>query len=270
MKKQQLKLVETIDTDDPLTVADDAIVRVGLAVPYVIARLDERHIPHILALQAEDKHKALVHRSGEWFQQHLAAGHQIFGVFQSDKDSVLARSQSLEKPAPNLAALRGMIRVSHFDVDAEPFLTQNFNVQAGLIPNAEKIKMSFVGGLMVGNDMRGGNLSSALIEHCIADAKRVGSKFENARVLVGNHCSLDKFLKRDFLVTAVGQSPDDKSRSVYFVNNPFRNEFSFDRNDTVLAKDQKIQDYLNLGYVGTAIDKHRGLITMTKIQANEL
>jgi hypothetical protein len=269
MKQQQLKLVAATKNNEPLTVADDAIVQIGLAVPYVIARLDERHIPNILDLQAEDKSGNLLPRTAQDYRNHFAQGHQVLGLFQSDNDSVMARVKAAGKPHPILSSLRGMIMISHHGISASSFISQNFNEKSGLLLQ-ETVKRSLIGGLCIGDGMKGFNLADSLLGHCVSESEKKGSDFTHARVRVGNYCSLDKFLKKDFLITAVGKSPDDASRTVYFVNRSLRNEFNLDLDDTVLANDQKIPDYLNLGYVGTAVDKHRGLLTMTKIQANEL
>lgn len=267
--KQQLKLVAATKGNESLTVADDAIVQVGLAVPYVIARLDERHIPNILALQAEDTKNNLIHRTTAQYQEHFEARHQVLGIFQSDNDSVMARVSAAGKPLPTLSALRGMVMISHHNVSASPFMSQNFNEKSGAALQGD-IQRSLIGGLFIGNGMNGLNLADALLGHCVSESSKKGSDFSHARVKVGNYCALDKFLKQKFMVTAIGQSPDDPTRTVYFVNRSLRNEFNLDRDDTVLAGDQKIQDYLNLGYVCTAVDKHRGILTMTRIQANEL
>lgn len=216
--------------------------------PYVMALLDQNHLPQITGLfnaLSTRERSELSHKKRSDFERHFAAGHLMVGAV--GESGLMAQSLLvLPTPAYPETGIYGM-----------PF-------------SAPPQEIAVVSNMMVRPDCRGNALQGELISACMSLAVDRGRTHMISDVYTDNQASWKTFLKKGFSIHSMDANPAISSRAVYFLHarvplpadGGLRRAFN---SVSVPIPDLESQrELLAKGYRGIGYDSGRGLLSFGK------
>ena len=176
---------------------DDSVALFPLSPPYPsVLRLDRAWIDDMLALQAQAADGQLITRSRADLESLFDAGHTALGMINENGELIAQ------------AAIR-------FNVNLPGILQRQFH-KASYGGEGQAL----IGFVMSHPDYRGRGLMADIIADCLDECRSKGQSDAHARVRYGSEGSLKNFLRQDFIILAMGPSPEDQTKLVSFVHRP--------------------------------------------------
>lgn len=165
--------------------------------PFSLRWITTGHIPALMTLQSVAAGQETIHRTAEFFEDFLAAGHRAMGIFNSTDTMV------------GSAIIRTMIA---------PIETLCAPLAEFLNDDGTPKPQSMLGTVMTHPDYRGNGLMGHMIDQWIDLHRMNGTIHLHARVRMENERSWKNFVRKDFKIIATGPSPEDATRTVHFLH----------------------------------------------------
>ena len=163
---------------------------------YTIQWLNTSHIPALLTLQDIAADQEIILRDATYFGALFATGNAALGVF-NQFGMMIGAATIRNKTAPMAAFCAALARGSQDQTTSTH---------------------SIFGTVMTHPNYRGNGLMGRMIDQWMDYARENGSVNLHARLRTTNENSLKNFLRKDFKIVAEGPSPEDATRTVYFVH----------------------------------------------------
>ncbi|WP_435640050.1 GNAT family N-acetyltransferase [Micavibrio aeruginosavorus] len=178
--------------DAHAVIASGLLPKTGEA--YTIQWLNTSHIPALLTLQHLAADQEIILRDTMYFGALFATGNAALGVF-NQFGMMIGAATIRNKTAP-MAAFCAALETSDQTIGTH----------------------SIFGTVMTHPDYRGNGLMGRMIDQWMIHARENGTENLHARLRTTNENSLKNFLRKDFKIVAEGPSPEDATRTVYFVH----------------------------------------------------
>lgn len=205
--------------------------------------LDRNWIAQMLSLQDQVGGDQTIKRDAAMLEQHFADWQSAIGI--------LHRGELVAQALIRNEAVRGSaLKIAFQNAASERVFTR-----------------STIGYVMVAPHMRGQNLMGALIEPWMAALEENRIDFAQCRVKTDNINSWKNFLRAGMMITDIGPSPDDETRTVYTLHRAVGTKFAIDnRKQTTLAphKAHLLPAYLERSYVVNGWDADRQEMQLVK------
>ena len=180
------------DSDAPAVITSGLLPKTGEA--YTMQWLNTDHIPALITLQNLAADQEIIPRDAAYFGALFATGNAALGIF-NQFGMMIGAATIRTKTAPMAAFCAALA-------------TQDQSHSTH----------SIFGTVMTHPNYRGNGLMGRMIDQWMIYAHETGTVNLHARLRTTNENSLKNFLRKDFAIVAEGPSPEDVTRTVYFVH----------------------------------------------------
>lgn len=178
--------------DAPAVIASGILPKTGEA--YTVQWLNTAHIPALITLQHIAADQEIIPRDATYFGALFANGHAALGVF--NQFGMMIGAATIRNSVGPISTLCAALETT----------------------DQHTTTHSIFGTVMTHPDYRGNGLMGRMIDQWMDYVRGHGTVNLHARLRTTNENSLKNFLRKDFNIVAEGPSPEDATRTVYFVH----------------------------------------------------